>query len=112
MSLQPLCQAFAAFAKKKLEIREKALDGCFSENVQEGRFVLSDPLSAELFGAQALEGLQSQVVFQSKDILSPVAFRTGAKRKEGGERNQRSAKRRRSRDCSPWFEIGKGTPKV
>ena len=100
MSLQPLWLAFNTFAKKRVELRTKALEGCNKENPHVRRLI-SSPFSAELFGAQAIEDLQSQALHQAKAALVLLEFKAGQKR--AGDYVPRFNKRARGQGYVPRY---------
>ena len=80
MSLLPLWNTFEVFAAKRLQLRKKALVGCFPENPHVRNLVSSSPFSAGLFSSSAIQELNRQVLLQAKPILVLLEFKAPSKR--------------------------------
>ena len=80
MSLLPLWNTFEVFAAKRLQLRKKALVGCFPENPHVRNLVSSSPFSAGLFSSNAIQELNRQALHQAKPILVLLEFKAPSKR--------------------------------
>ena len=101
LSLQPLWTSFALFAKKKTELRQKALAGCDVESQHYHRLVESSPFTPDLFDKVEVDKLKDQAAHQSKSILQLLDFRVSSKRKSSGSRASRAPKKARTQHQQP-----------
>ena len=92
LSLPPLWTAFALFAKKKSELRKRALKGCNVESPHYLRLVNSNPFSERLFAQEAIDAVKEQALHQSKPVSVLLNYKQWARKREPSSRS-RSAKR-------------------
>ena len=92
LSLRPLWSSYLAFAKNKLALRKKALEGCYEENPHYLNIFLSNPLTPGLFDETTLKAIKDQSLIQAKSLLYLLGFKGSVKRKASASRG-RGAKR-------------------
>ena len=95
LSLQPLWAAFLSLARKKIEVRTRALQGCTFESMLIQRLVGSSILTPDLFAQEEVDRVKDQAALQAKPMFQLLNFRGTGKRKASASRG-RGNKRARS----------------
>ena len=95
LSLPPLWSAFVNFAAKRLELRQRALQGCDLDGQQARRLLSSSPLSSDLFGQAEVDVLKEVALHQATSVSSVLSFNPPAKRPSSYSHSRGKGKRRK-----------------
>ena len=101
LSLQPLWTAFVNFAKKRSDLRKRALKGCNMESPHYLCLIHSSPFSEGLFSQEAIDTIKQQSLHQSKPISALLNYRQWARKRDSSSRS-RTPKRART-TAAPSF---------